>query len=45
MRALAVERDARLQVAETAGVQLVVGRLEHDREVGVAQLPGCEERR
>ena len=45
MRALAVERDARLQVAETAGVQLVVGRLEHDREVGVAQLPGGEERR
>ena len=40
---LAVEGDARLDVPEAAGVQEVVGRLEHDRELGAGEEVGCEE--
>ena len=34
VRALAAERHRRLEVAETAGVEDAVGRLEHDDEPG-----------
>ena len=43
--ALAVEAEQRVQVAEAARVELVVGRLEDDDEVGVVDEPGLEQRR
>ena len=45
VRALPVERHLRLEVAEAAGVQDAVGRLEHDDELGAGEEPGVEERR
>jgi GTPase len=41
--ALAVEVDARLQVAETTGVQDRVGRLEHDGELGAGEHAARED--
>jgi len=45
VRALAVELDAHLEVPETACVEDAVGRLEHDRETGVRDEAGFEQRR
>ena len=44
MRTLAVEGDARLDVAEAARVEDAVGRLEHDRELRVIDKAAVEQR-
>src|SRR5437868_821038 len=44
MGALAVEGHAGLEVADAAGVDDAVGRLEHDRELGITEEATLEER-